>query len=160
MGMIQIKALRHDNIMLCSSALCLVNREDRAMHFHGVVWLDHRTARIFGFDLRGSDHTGRQIASHAPHHLHHKTGSASGEHARGDAAYYDAIAASLADFREILIAGPAAARTEFAAHIRDRHPALAARVMGNLAMDHAGDGEIIAAARTFFQQIDRTTPQK
>ena len=158
--MIQIKALRHNNIMLCASALCFVSWEDQAMHFHGVVWLDHRSARIFGFDLRGSDHTGRQIASHAPHHLHHKAGSASGEHARGDAAYYDAIAAGLADFKEVLIAGPAAARIEFAAHIRDRHPALAARVTGNLAMDHASDGEIIAAARTFFQHIDRTTPPK
>ncbi|MBN9544705.1 MAG: translational machinery protein [Alphaproteobacteria bacterium] len=130
------------------------------MHFHAVVWLDHRAARIFGFDLRGSDHTGRQIVSHAPHHLHHKTGSASGEHVRGNATYFDAIAAGLTDFQEILIAGPAAARTEFAAHVHSQHPALAARLVGNLPMDHASDGEIIAAARAFFQQADRMTPQR
>jgi stalled ribosome rescue protein Dom34 len=140
--------------------LRFIGQEDHPMYFHGVVWLDHRAARIFGFDLHGSHYSGRQIVSHAAHHLHHKVGSASGEHARGNATYFDAVAAGLKDFREILIAGPAAARTEFADHILTHHPTLAARIVGNFPMDHASDGEIIASARAFFQQADRMTPQR
>lgn len=155
--MIRIKAVERGGRILCPSIL--VCRKGQAMYFHAVVWLDHHTARIFGFEQHGSDHSCREITSHAPPHLHHKAGSVDGCHAPADTAYFDAIAATLANFREILIAGPATARTEFATHILNRHPDLVGKIIGNVPMDHAGDGKILAAARTFFHQADRMTPQ-
>ncbi len=129
-----------------------------AHHFHAVVCIDHSEALVFEFAqdavtehrIRPADRQGN---------LHHKAGSTGSGHEQDDKAYFTAVAAALQPSHEILIVGHGTAKTEFAHFLRDHVPALAPRILGVEAMDHPTDGEIVAFARKFFEQKDRTTPQ-
>jgi hypothetical protein len=128
------------------------------MHFHAVVWIDHRATHVLGF---GQDEPSRNtIKSGAPEHIHHKAGSIGSGHVHDAPAYFDAIAAHLSGFHEILIVGPAEARTEFQAYLARYKPDIAKRVLAVEPMDHASEGEIIDHARHFFARADRMTPQR
>lgn len=119
-------------------------------HFHAVVWLDHSQARIFHLGLSGSD----EVTLH-PHlqtrHLHHKANAVGSGHAAPDKAFYAEITKALADAGEILIIGPAGAKTELAGHIRSHAPDLAKRIAAVEAADHPSDKEIVAYARHHFR---------
>lgn len=119
-------------------------------HFHAVVWIDHSQAKVFHLGLSGAD----EVALH-PHlptrHLHHKAGSVSGVHAGGDKSFYAEVTKAVADAGEILIIGPAGAKTELAHHIRDHAPDIAKRIVAVEAADHPSDGEIVAFAKCHFK---------
>jgi hypothetical protein len=126
-------------------------------HFHAVVWIDHRIAKILGF---GSGSPTRKVVdSHGPHHIHHKAGEIGSGHLHDAPAYFEAIADALSDFREVLIVGPAETKVEFRTFL-DQKPELVARVIGIKSMGHASEAEIIASARNFFVSADRMTPQR
>lgn len=119
-------------------------------HFHAVVWLDHSQARIFHLGLSGSD----EVTLHphlATRHLHHKANAIGSGHAAPDKAFYADITKALADAGEILIIGPAAAKTELASHIRSHAPDLAKRIAAVEAADHPSDKEIVAYAKRHFK---------
>jgi len=126
-------------------------------HFHAVVWIDHRIARILGFG--SGDPTCKVVESHGPHHIHHKAGEIGSGHLHDAPAFFEAVADALASFREILIVGPAETKTEFRTFLNQK-PELAARVIGIKPMEHASDAEIVAFARNFFASADRMTPQR
>lgn len=126
-------------------------------HFHAVVWLDHREARIFEFG--GGDVRFQRIRSENAGHIHHKAGSIGSGHAPADADYLAAIAKALAPAREILLTGPANAKTELSRWLDQHAPDIAERVLGVETLDRFRDGEIIAFARKFFAREDRMTPQ-
>lgn len=119
-------------------------------HFHAVVWLDHSQARIFHLGLSGSD----EVTLHphlATRHLHHKANAIGSGHAAPDKAFYADITKALADAGEILIIGPASAKTELASHIRSHAPDLAKRIAAVEAADHPSDKEIVAYAKRHFK---------
>ncbi|MEI9888757.1 MAG: hypothetical protein WDN08_20105 [Rhizomicrobium sp.] len=127
-------------------------------HFHAVVWTDHQETRIFEFGESGVEqHRIRAGDSHG--NLHHKAGSVGSGHAAADKPYLTAIAAALKPSHEILIVGHGTAKNELAHFIRDHVPALAPRIMGVESIDNQSDAEVVAFARKFFAQKDRTTPQ-
>jgi hypothetical protein len=130
------------------------------MHFHAVIWLDHRAAKIIGFDLHGSAENTLVIHSPAPPHLHHKSGVVGSGHAHDDPSYFEAIADAVGGFREILIAGPADAKVHLQGYLKQKHPEVAIHVTGSEAMEQCSDAEIIKAARDFFRRADRMTPQR
>ncbi len=103
-------------------------------HFHAVVWIDHSQARVFHIGLTGED----EVTLH-PHleakHLHHKT----------------QVTSALADAGEILIIGPADAKTELAKYLREKHHAIGERIVAVEAADHPSDREIVAYAKKHFK---------
>lgn len=124
------------------------------MSFHTVVWIDHYEAKIFGI---GADATTEETVqdSHPRHHIHRKA-----DHVRlgtesMDPAFLDEVANALMPAKAILIGGPGKARSELAAHLKDRFPSIAQHVWAVEAMDHPSDAQLVAAARKYFASADR-----
>jgi stalled ribosome rescue protein Dom34 len=119
-------------------------------HFHAVVWIDHSQARIFHLGLSGSDEV--TLHPHLPtRHLHHKANAIGSGHAAPETAFFAEVAKALADAGEILIIGPASAKTELASHIRAHAPDLAKRIAAVEPADHPSDNEIVAYAKRHFK---------
>jgi stalled ribosome rescue protein Dom34 len=119
-------------------------------HFHAVVWLDHSEAKVFHIGLTGAD----EVTLH-PHlqtkHLHHKANSIGSGHAAPDKHFFEEIAGALNDAGEILIIGPASAKTELAKHLRETHSAVGQRIVAVEAADHPTDRQIVAYAKQHFK---------
>jgi stalled ribosome rescue protein Dom34 len=128
-------------------------------HFHAVVWIDHKEARIFEFGESGVEHHRVRPADRSGN-VHHKSGTVGSGHEHADKHYLSAVADALKPNHEILIVGHGPVKTELAHYIRDEVPALAPRIMGVEAVDQPSEGEVLALARKFFEAKDRTTPQR
>jgi stalled ribosome rescue protein Dom34 len=119
-------------------------------HFHAVVWIDHSQARIFHIGLTGED----EVTLH-PHlqtkHLHHKANSIGSGHASPDTEFLAQVTSALSDAGEVLIIGPAGAKTELAKYLREQHPAIGERIVAVEAADHPTDREIVAYAKRHFR---------
>jgi hypothetical protein len=125
-----------------------------AAHFHALVWIDHREAKIFHFDAETSDNV-TVHNSHAHQHLHHKANAGDSGHAPIDKEYLGRVAAQLAAAGAILIVGPGSAKMELRTHIEHHHPKIAAKVSAVESIDHPTDGQLLAHARKFFVADDR-----
>ena len=130
-----------------------------AEHYHAVLWIDHHEARILDFSAAAAD---EKIVHpvHPPRHLHHKAGSAPGVHITDEPEFYRDVAAALAGAKEILIAGPSSAKTEFAKYLAKRAPQLLDRVRRIETLARVTDGELLVEARRFFAAEDRMLPQR
>jgi stalled ribosome rescue protein Dom34 len=127
-------------------------------HYHAVVWIDHREARIFHFSPTETE----QLVLH-PHnptkHIHHKANSIGSGHAAEDQAFLQAVAEAVADAGAILITGPANAKTELVKHIHRHDPKMMNAIAAVETVDHPSDGALVAYARKYFQAADRMNPQ-
>lgn len=74
---------------------------------------------------------------------------------RVDRDFFKRVTEAVSGAGAIMIAGPASAKTEFAAHIAAHAPDLSARVSTVEAANHPSDGELMALACKFFQTNDR-----
>jgi stalled ribosome rescue protein Dom34 len=122
-------------------------------HFHAVVWIDHREARVFHFNPTEVD----KLVLHPDHptkHIHHKAGSPGSGHA-GDHEFLHAVAEAVADAGAILVTGPGAAKNEFVAHVEKHDPKVKKVIAGVETVDHPSDGELVAHARKYFKIEDR-----
>ena len=129
-------------------------------HYHAVVWLDHREARVFHFNADDVDKT--VVHPDRPHrHLHHKAGAIGAHegHAAEDQAYYHAVAEALAGAREILVVGPGGAKLALLRHLHARAPDVEQRVVGIETVDHPSDNQLVAHARAALRAADRMRPQ-
>jgi stalled ribosome rescue protein Dom34 len=128
-------------------------------HFHAVVWLDHREAKVFEFT---ADDVAKLVinAEHPAKHIHHKSGSVGPGHAKEDENYYHGVADALAKAGEILIVGPGQAKTALFKHLHAHDREVAAKVAAVETVDHPSDGQIVAYARKYFDRRDRTTAQR
>ena len=127
-------------------------------HYHVLVWIDHREAKVFQFNATDSERT--NVRSEHPHqHIHHHANARGSGHAPLDKAFLAHVAAAIAHAGAILIAGPAGAKTELAQYLKDTHPELARKVSAVEPLDHPTDGELLALARKFFKADDRMHPQ-
>jgi len=128
-------------------------------HYHALVWIDHREAKIFQFDATDVDRT--TVHSTHPHqHIHHKANAGDSGHAPLDKESLKHVTQALGTAGAILITGPASAKTELANYIRQTQPDLARRISGVEAMDHPTDGTLVDFARRFFKADDRMHPQR
>jgi hypothetical protein len=121
--------------------------QDMPTHFHAIVWIDHSQAKVFRVGLSGDD----EISLHPTRHLHHKANSIGSGHAGLDKEFFAQVMNAVSDAGEILIIGPANAKTELAKYLRDKHPKTADRVVAVEAADHPSDPEIVAYARRYFK---------
>jgi hypothetical protein len=127
-------------------------------HYHAVIWIDHREARVFHFSatdverlvLRPDDPT---------RHIHHKANSIGSGHVGADHDYLHAVAESIADAGAVLITGPAGTKTELVEHIRVHDPELTKRIVGVETVDHPSDAQLVAHARKYLAAEDRMRPQ-
>lgn len=128
-------------------------------HFHAVVWIDHREARVF--HINEADAEKQVVRSHAPdRQLHHHHGSVSGKRAKVNDAFLHEVVEALKGAKEWLILGPGSAKLELVKHIQRHDAKLADRVVGVESADHPSDGQITAHARDYFAAYDRTIPQR
>ena len=77
-----------------------------------------------------------------------------------DEDFLDAVAKSIADAGEVLIAGPASAKTELIKHIHHHDPKLMNLIVGVETVDHPTDAQLVSYARRYFDAKDQTTAQK
>ncbi len=127
-------------------------------HYHALIWIDHREAKIFQFDATDVDRT--HIASTNPQqHLHHKANSGDSGHAPVDKKYLTHVSQAVAMAGAILITGPAGAKVELRTFMQTEYPELAKRISGTETVDHLSDGELVALGRSFFKVDDRMHSQ-
>jgi stalled ribosome rescue protein Dom34 len=127
-------------------------------HFHAIVWIDHREAKIFEF---GADDVERVVVpSHATgRHLQHRANVTGSGHRGVDKEFFQRVAAALTHTGAILITGPAQAKLELKNYIAEHSPELARRISGVEALDHPSDSALVALARKFFRADDRMHAQ-
>jgi len=126
-------------------------------HYHAVVCIDHREARVFHFNAEDVE----RLVLHPDHptrHIHHKANSIGSGHASADHDYLHAVAESVADAGAVLITGPANAKTELVEHIRVHDPQLTKLIVGVEAVDHPSDPQLVAHAKKYFMAADRMRP--
>ena len=129
-----------------------------ASHYHAIVWIDHREAKVFHFNATEVD---RMILHpHNPtRHIHHKANAIGSGDALLDQEFFERVTEAIADATAILITGPTSAKSELAAHVARHHPDIARCVVGVETIDHPSDGALIAVARLYFKAEDRSRPQ-
>jgi hypothetical protein len=127
-------------------------------HYHAVVWIDHREARVIYFNADAADEQTIHPAR-APRHLRATSGSPAGTYEHGDATYFRDVAEGLGEAKAFLVAGPSIAKTEFVTWLRKHAPQTAERMSGVEPLAHMTDGQIIAEARRFFKGADLMRPQ-
>jgi stalled ribosome rescue protein Dom34 len=126
-------------------------------HYHAVVWIDHREARVFHFNPTEAD----RLVLHPDNptkHIHHKANSIGSGHASADHDFLHAVAESIADAGAVLIAGPGNAKTELVKHIEQHDPKLKKIIAGVETVDHPSDAQLVAHARTYLKVTDRMQP--
>ena len=127
-------------------------------HFHAVVWIDHREARVFHFNPADIDKLVLR-PDNPTRHIHHKANSIGSGHASEDEAFLHGVAEAIADAGAVLITGPANAKTELIKHIHHHDPKLMTIIAGVETVDHPSDGELVAYARKYFKVEDLMRPQ-
>jgi stalled ribosome rescue protein Dom34 len=130
-----------------------------SQHFHAVIWIDQHEARVFHF---GATDVERLVLhpDNPTRHIHHKAGSIGSGHASADHEFLHAVAQSIAGAGEVLITGPANAKTELVKHIANHDPKLKKIVAGVETVDHPSDAQLVAHARKYFGAKDRMQPLK
>lgn len=123
-------------------------------HYHAVIWIDHREARVFHFS---STEVERLILhpDHPTKHIHHKANSTGSGHASPDHEYLHEVTESVADAGAVLITGPANAKTELVEYIHHHDPKLTKVIVGIETVDHPSDAQLIAHAKKYFMTTDR-----
>ena len=123
-------------------------------HYHAVVWIDHREAKIFHFNA--SDVEKLVLHSDKPtKHIHRRANSIGSGHIGADQDFLHAVAHAVADAGAVLITGPADAKHELMRHIEKHDPAIKKIVAGVETVDHPSDKQLVAHARRYFKAEDR-----
>lgn len=129
---------------------------------HLLVVIDHRAARIYRSERRGTvpDRLVPLDRSGERRHLHNVDNDANGQRKPELKSYYEAIATSLAGAQKILLIGSSTGSSSAMDHLRaeleTHHPAIARRVIGAKVMDeqHMTEDQLLAAARAFYASAE------
>jgi stalled ribosome rescue protein Dom34 len=123
-------------------------------HYHAVVWLDHREARVYFFDRNSFDEV--EFAAKTPNQqLQHKSGSIAGKRTPDDQHFFHEIVNALKPAREWLITGPGNAKLELVKHVHKHDHSLSDHIVGVETSDHPSDKQLVAHARSYFKAADR-----
>jgi stalled ribosome rescue protein Dom34 len=123
--------------------------------YHLVVWIDHRVAHLYSVTREGLDEVATIYAPAVGRgHVHHKAGSPGPGHVEMSRSFLEEVARAFGNAREVLIVGPADAKTILKNYIDDEMPSSAHLVRGLEPMGHPDKGEIHTFATRFFRQQD------
>lgn len=128
-------------------------------HYHAVVWIDHRQARVLHFNENEVEREQIQPA-HPSRHIHHKANSVGSGHSAEDQTFFHDVVQAIGAAGAVLIVGPANAKHELMKHIQRFAPKLSSHVAAVETSDHPTDGELVAHARDFFHAADRMAAQR
>ena len=126
-------------------------------HYHAVVWIDHREARVFHFNPTDVE----KLVLHPDNptkQVHHKANSIGSGHAAADQDFLHAVAESIADAGAVLITGPANAKNDLVKHIDHHDPKLMKIIAGVETVDHPSDPQLVAHAKHYLAATDRMQP--
>jgi hypothetical protein len=125
---------------------------------HLLVVIDHREARIYKTELRGS--VPERIMPYDPdgshRHLHNVDDDSNGQRKPEIRAFYEAIAQTLRGAEKILIFGSAtgasSAMNYLLADLKEHHADIAQRVVGAIVVNeqHMTEDQLLAQARSFY----------
>src|SRR5471032_2730534 len=118
-------------------------------HFHAVIWIDHREARVFHFNPTDVE----KLLLHPYHptkHIHQKANPIGSGHGAADNEFLHAVAASVADAGAVLITGPANAKSQLVKHIDQHDPKLMKVIAGVETVDHPSDAELLSYAKHYL----------
>ena len=125
---------------------------------HLLVVIDHREARIYKADLKGS--VPERITPFDPHglgrHLHSVTDDSNGQRMPERKSFYEAVATCLQGAEQILLfgtgTGASSAMEQLRAELKQHHPDVAKHIVGSVAVDehHLTEGQLLALAREFY----------
>lgn len=125
---------------------------------HCLVVIDHRAARIYRSELRGT--VPERIVPYDPdgagRHLHSVDDDSNGQRRPEPRGFYDAIARSLRSADEVLLfgsgTGSSSAMDQLVAALEHHHKGIAARIVGTVVIDahHATEDQLLAHARAFY----------
>jgi hypothetical protein len=126
-------------------------------HYHAVVWIDHRQARVFHFNQSDAD---KLVVNpdNPVRNLHHKANSIGSGHAPEDQNFLEDVATSVADAGAILVLGPSNEKNELVKHIKRFHPEMTIKIEGVEPADHPTDRELVAYARQYLKSADLMRP--
>jgi hypothetical protein len=128
-------------------------------HFHAVVWIDHREARVFHFNA--DDAESAVVHPENPtRHIHHKAHAVGSGNAAENQTFFHSVVEAIGTARAILIGGPANEKHELFKHIQRHAPQLLPRIAAVETLDHPSDRELVAHARQYFRAADRMAPQR
>jgi stalled ribosome rescue protein Dom34 len=127
-----------------------------ADHYHAVVWIDHKQARVFHFNVEEADRT--VVKDHVVRDLHSRE-KHTGQRTEENKPFFEDAAKAIADASAILIVGPAQEKDFFAKFLSQKHPAIRAHVEGVEKADHPSDGELLDLARRYVKTADHMKPQ-
>jgi stalled ribosome rescue protein Dom34 len=117
-------------------------------HRNAAVWLDHQEAKVFHVDADGAD----QATIRAPHkHVHrHPANGNERAHPHEPDAFFQEVAAALADATAILVVGPSTAKLQFIRYLHAQAPKIEAKVVAVETVDHPSDKQMIDFAKRHF----------
>ena len=116
---------------------------------HALVWIDHRHAQVVHFD-RENDQITTVTSKHGNEHLHHKADAVGDGNSKSHPDYFIDVMSAVGESAEILLVGPADAKTEFHKYADSHRPEFSKRIVKVEPMDHAWAGQLIDHARHFF----------
>jgi stalled ribosome rescue protein Dom34 len=139
--------------------LVLVNKIDRQnligeymQTHHCLVWIDHRSAMVIHFD-RENEKIVEVMCKHGKEHLHHKADAVGDGNIKLHRDYFVDVMDAIGTSDEILLAGPADAKTEFVKYAKTHRPQLANFIVKVETMDRATPGELVDHARHYFSML-------
>ena len=128
---------------------------------HLLVVIDHREARIYKTELKGS--VPERITPFDPHgygrYLHSVTDDSNGQRKPERKSFYEAVAKSLKGAGQIVLfgtgTGASSAMEQLIANLKHHHADLARRIVGSVAVDehHLTEGQLLARAREFYASV-------
>ena len=127
-----------------------------ADHYHAIVWIDHKQARVFHFNVEDADKT--VVKDHVVRDLHSRE-KHTGQRTEDNKPFFEDVAKAIADASAILIVGPAQEKDFFARFLAEKHPSIRAHVEGVEKADHPSDGELLDFARRYVKAADHMRPQ-
>jgi stalled ribosome rescue protein Dom34 len=123
-------------------------------HYHAVIWIDHREARVFHFNPTEVDKLTLR-PDNPTRHIHHKANSIGSGSPSTSSDYLHKVAESVSDAGAVLNTGPGNAKTELVEYIRLHDPRLTKVIAGVETVDHPGDAQLVAHARKYLMATDR-----
>jgi stalled ribosome rescue protein Dom34 len=129
-----------------------------SVHYHAVVWIDHREARVFHFNAAGVD----PLVIHPDQparHLHHRANSIGSGNAPEDRAFLQRVADAIADAGAVLVTGPPNEKTELIKHIAQYNPVLMQKIVAVETVNHPSDRQLVDYARRHFKADHMMPPR-
>jgi hypothetical protein len=127
-----------------------------ADHYHAIVWIEHKQARVFHFNVDDADRT--VVKDHIVRDIHSRE-PRSGQRIEENKPFFEDVAKTIADAGAILIVRPVQEKDLFAKFLAEKHRSIRGHVEGVEKADHPTDGELLDFARRYVKAADHMRPQ-